>query len=694
MRACISSCCANRCVVLFVLAVVGAYDEPVRGEDTKPAEVTIRAAPRKRDPGRSTVRAEEARRIAGTRDDSLRAVESLPGVARNAFFGAGGLVLWGAAPGDSRMVVDGVEVPALYHEGGLRGILPSALVQSIDLVPGAYGADYGRGIGGLVRITTKDLPREGFHGSLGADFLDAAAIASAALGDRVRIGGAARVSYLDRLAQAVASRDVLDTLPIPRYHDMQLKSSLALRENEEISAVVLAAGDSLVRTQPSADPANVRSIATESEFYRAYLLYSRTLEGGTHIAVTPYWGQDGLRRRTAFGGVPQIRAANTFRYGVRASYRASISSAVTMTLGVDAQASRSALFRQGSLTLPPREGDLYVFGQPPGNDVNADTWSSNMVDVAPFLSAEIRLGPFVLTPGLRADVFLVETSRKTPRLGQTPGIGFSEMLAALDPRLSVHVSPTSRLTVSASGGMYHQPPSPEDQSPVFGTPDLGLSRAVHTSVGATARLPLGFDFETTGFYVWQDKLVVRSRLPTPKLAQALTQDGEGRIWGFQVLARRQFQNGLYGWIAYTANRSERRYARDPSFRLFDQDQSHLLTATAGYEWRGWTFGLRYRYASGSPRTPVAGSFFDVSTGAFQPIFGAQNSIRLPSFSSLDVRVQKSIPVGRMRLVGYLDWTNITNHDNPEEIVYNFDYSHSGYLSGLPMLAVAGVRVEW
>lgn len=678
----------------FVLAMGLALAVPARGDDAKPTEVTVRASPRKRDPGRSTVRGNDARQIAGTRDDALRVVESLPGVARNAFFGGSGLVLWGAAPGDSRILVDGVEVPALYHERGLRGILPSGLVQTIDLVPGAYDAEYGRALGGLVRVTTKELPREGFHASVGADFLDAGAIVTAAVDDRVRFAGAARVSYLDRLADAAVSREILDIVPIPRYHDMQLKVSLALRENEELSAVVLGSGDSLVRLQPSADPANVRKESTENSFYRYYLHYTHTLDHGAHVVVTPFWGYDDFRRDASFGGVPQVREHRAFRYGLRASYRAPIANSLTFTLGVDAQATRSALFRQGSLTLPPREGDLYVFGQPPGTDVNADAWNSNLVDVGPFVTAEWRHGPFLVAPSVRADVFLLETSRQTPRVGQTPAIGLSRLLPALDPRIALYAFLTNRLSLSLRFGLYHQAPDPEDVSAVFGTPDLGLSRALQTSAGAALRLPLEVDVETSGFYVMQDKLVVRSRLPTPKLARALTQDGEGRVWGVQVLARRQFRNGFHGWIAYTASRSVRRYAGDSSFRLFDQDQSHVLTTTAGYVWRGWTFGARFRYATGSPRTPVQGSFFDLSAGNFQPVFGPRNSTRLPDFVALDLRVQKSLPLGRMNLTGYIDWTNVTNHDNPEEIVYNFDYSNQGYLLGLPTLIIAGARAEW
>jgi len=361
-------------------------------------------------------------------------------------------------------------------------------------------------------------------------------------------------------------------------------------------------------------------------------------------------------------------------------------------LGLDALASRSTLFRQGSLTLPPREGDFYVFGLPPGSDVNADDWRTNVVDIAPLAFAELRFGPLLVTPGLRVDAFLVETSRKTPRIGKTPGIGASRLLPSVDPRFSLSYSPLDRLALSASLGLYHQAPSPEDLGAVFGTPDLGLSRATHASLGTSFRLPAGLDVEVTGFYVYQDALVVRSATPTPALARALAQDGEGRVFGAQVFLRRQLKNGFYGWIAYTASRSERR-AGGATYRLFDQDQSHVLNATAGYEWHGLGLGARLRYATGSPRTPVVGSFFESKTGQFQPIFGAQNGIRLPNFFSLDLRLQKSFDLQRAKLIAYLDVTNATNQDNPEEIVYNYDFSRRGYISGLPTLAILGGRIE-
>jgi hypothetical protein len=230
-------------------------------------------------------------------------------------------------------------------------------------------------------------------------------------------------------------------------------------------------------------------------------------------------------------------------------------------------------------------------------------------------------------------------------------------------------------------------------SAVFGTPALTLQRAVHVSAGEAARLPGGLDLELTGFYKRLDHLVVRSRLPDPTLAQALTQDGEGRSYGAQILVRRQLRRGLLGWLAYTASRSERRYAFDPAYRLFDYDQTHVLAVVASYERDGWSGGARFRTTTGAPRTPVVGSFYETTGGQFEPVFGAQNSIRLPAFYQIDVRLEKKVAWPRVGLDVYLDVLNVTFHKNAEEIVYSPDYSRRGYLTGLPILAVLGARVS-
>src|SRR5262249_59872800 len=94
--------------------------------------------------------------------------------------------------------------------------------------------------------------------------------------------------------------------------------------------------------------------------------------------------------------------------------------------------------RSGSLEIPPREGDVFVFGRPPGDDVNADRWKTNIGDAAPYIFAEIAAGPVTFVPGLRFDAFLLEGSQTTPPIIGTTAVGFTSFQFGVDPRLQIH----------------------------------------------------------------------------------------------------------------------------------------------------------------------------------------------------------------------------------------------------------------
>ncbi len=686
---------------------IGSPDKAVAVDDADEEEVIV--APRiAREATATAVGAEEGRHVAGTQGDALKVVQNLPGVARSSV-GSGQLVVWGSAPRESRTFVDGVEIPALYHGSGLRSTIAGDLVKSIDLVPGSFGAEYGRVLGGLVRVETRELPAEGFHGALSADLLDASAMVTAALGGstgkcqssgsekcqspRLRAGVFGRVSYLDRLLEGVVSKDAGDLFPIPRYFDAQVKVSLALRSAESLDAMYLASGDSLVRVLPSADPGNARRQALDTTSHRVLLRYSRVLEDGASAVVTPFFGRDESREESVFGAVPLRLSVGAWKYGVRAAYRSRVLSRATLSIGADVLGALSSIERAGSLSVPAREGDVAVFGQAPSGQIGADAWSTHVLDVGPNVSAEIELGPLTITPGVRFDAFLIEVSRRTPRVGQTPAIGASRVEPAIDPRLSVVWRPAPRFSMTAAGGLYHQPPEPEETSAVFGTPALGLSRAYHASLGQAIQITDTLSLATTAFYKGLDHLVVRTRRATPRLAQALVQDGEGRSFGAQALLRQEPWRGFSGWVSYSISRSERRYRGDGGWRLFDQDETHVLAIVASKELFGFTASARVRYTTGAPRTPVNGSFYDAQADRYEPVFGAQNTERLPEFFQLDARVERGFSFGRLRAHAYLDVLNVTYQKNAEEVVYSADFSKRGFLTGLPILAVLGARVE-
>lgn len=690
-----------------------------KDDDDEGVTIVIRAPRIKKEAVETRIRTEEGRRVPGTQGDTLKVVQNLPGVARSSF-GSGELIVWGAAPNETKVNVGGVEIPALYHVGGFRSTINSDLVRSIDLSPGSYGAEYGRGLGGLVRIDLGSLPKEGIHGYVAADVLDTSALVSMALTPRLRLAIAGRYSYLDRELPLVTSEDVSDFVPIPRYDDYQARATLTLRQDEELAMTFLASDDHLRRAIPSDDPNQVRSEDTDTSWKRLIVRYTRLLPDGASVVVTPSIGFDSSDDTQRFGSTPVDLKSKTWQYALRGSYRRKVATSTTLSFGIDMQARATTLDRVGSLTLPAREGDITVFGLPPRNDIAADHWNVTTVDTAPYANAEITIGRFSLVPGLRFEPLLIEGSPSLPAGGtaaprgyasfslpenpvdQLPGDAVSRAVRAArifawlpNPRLAATFRANKRLAITAGGGVYAQPPDPQDMSPVFGNPNVTLSRAVHLSGGVGYKLRPTLTLEVVGFYKRMFDLVSRNENPSPPVADSLTQDEVGRAYGGQLLLRQELLHGFFGWITYSLTRSERRDHPDTDWRLFDFDQTQALGVVASYQLgHGWDLGTRFRYTTGFPRTPVVGEYQDVANGQFAPVFGEHNSIRIPAFYQIDARIERSFVYRRVKINVFLDVQNVTDRQNPEEIIYSADFSRRAYITGFPTLAVVGARLEF
>lgn len=668
--------------------------QPVVQEEDGPVdelEIVVVAPPLRRQLVATAVVADDARRVPGTSGDVLKVVDSMPGVGRAAV-GSGNLVVWGAAPEETRVYVDGVPVPRLYHQGGLRSVVHSDLVKGVELVPGGYGAAYGRGLGGIVTVETRQID-DGLHASVSADLYDASAAVRAPLSKDVHVAAAARYGYLHALGGLVVSEEVQQYFPFPRYADAQAKLLWNTSPSSKLELSVLHSRDAVSKGVPSADPARAVLEERSQSFTRIAARWLSDGADGTRIVVTPWFGLDHASQQESVGAIATRLESTVQSGGVRASWRNRPLAFLTVEAGLDAELSFARDERNGSMGAPAREGDVRVFGQPPPEQMNADDWETVSVGVAPYVEADVALfaDRLHLLPGLRADPYARSINRRFPREGESPDMGLFLQEFTIEPRLAVRFDAHERLSLRAALGSYAQPPRSADLSSVFGSPELPIATAAHRLVGVAWKATGTLTVEATGFLSTQQSLTVRSPLPSPLRVQALVGAGEGRAYGGQLMLRQGPVHGLFGWISYGLLRSERRNA-DGTWRLFDYDQTHLLTAVASYDLgNGFDVGVRARLATGFPRTPVIGSIFDASTDSTQPIFGAQNSERIPVFVQVDARVAKrwTLPVGELDLS--LELQNLTNRANAEEIVYSPDFSESGYVTGLPFLAVLGAR---
>jgi len=640
-------------------------------------------------PGETKIDAKLARAVPGG-GDAAKVVQALPAVARPAA-GSSEIVVWGAAPRDTRVFVDGVPVPALYHLGGYRAAVGNELVGDIKLSPAAFGGDRGRAIGGVIDIGLAD-PKTIPAWRLQADVLDASAAGRLELGP-LTTAAALRGSWLDRAVAIIAEPEELaPNAPLPRWSDAQVMTRGAVAADTELTAWVLAADDHLERTLVSDDPATETRERVAARSLRAQVTLERQRDAGPQRA-TLWFGRDTTDYELNVGLIPATHASRLWVGGLRGDQITRVTEHIALAIGLDVDVELAELRRRGSLTIPAREGDPRIFGQPPGDDVSADRWHSTTLDAAGHAAVDVRWGRISATLGGRFDAWMLDADRLTPRVGETPGIGTQQILYTPDPRGSMQVKITDEAIARVDGGRYHQARAANDTSAVFGTPTLGLEEAWHVTVGAQwRRAP--FAIEAAGYARWLDELVARDLAVTPPLAMTLTQEGVGRVVGVQVTARAVGWHGLAGWLSYSLSRSTRKDAADRTERLFDHDQTHGLIAVGGWERGPWTIGGRVRVSSGEPRTGVLGAFFDSRSGRFQPIRGPHNGERLPMFFAIDARGERRFPIsGSVKGAVYLEVQNLTSRSNAEEIIYSADFAMKSYLTGLPLLAIVGVRIE-
>ncbi|MGB8329105.1 MAG: TonB family protein [Polyangiales bacterium] len=635
------------------------------------ATAVIEAQPR--EVVKRTIDREELTRIPGTRGDALRAVELLPGVARPPF-GIGLLIVRGSAPGDSEAFIDGTPVPLIYHFGGLTSVYNSYMLEKIDFFPGNFSVRYGRRIGGIVEVTTKDPARDRVHGVAELSIIDTFVTVEAPLGDKVSIAGGLRRSFIDLVLPALLPSDV-GVRQAPVYIDYQFKLNFypSKRDRVRISAYGSSDRLELILNQASGDDPSIRGTTQfATSFYNNQVDWTRNI--GDKVRQQLQFNVGPSKIGFQLGEEFLLEGSFTQTYG-RGEWQYQITDKVQLTTGLDIYTAPVHLVYYGAqpgATEGGGSGQGSLAGQ---EKVFADV-TSVVFRPGIYLESGMQLGKFtLLNLGLRLDYF-------------------KDINAfAVDPRLTTIFTVATQMRVKLGVGIFSQPPEFQESDTTIGNPNLDPIQAVHVGAGWEYDAFPGVRFGVEGFY----KYLWDRAIPTPNgEAPYYVTGGIGRIYGaeFSMHLRPATGRQYFGYLSYTLSRSERKDGPNEPWRLFDFDQTHILTVAFVYNFRrNWEIGGTFRLVSGNPYTPVIGSIYDALNDVYIPIDGRVNTLRNPLFNELNLRVQKKWIFAGWRLAVFLDIRNVYNRQNQEGIIYNYDYSQQTPLLGLPIIPALGIRGE-
>lgn len=623
-------------------------------------QITVTGKNEKRVVTRYTLELTEIQTIPGTQGDAVRGIQNMPGVAR-APFNLGLLVVRGSAPRNTKVFFEGLELPGLFHFLGLSSVLNTDMIRKMDFYPGNFSARYGRATGGIIDIGSATPRTKSFSGYIDIDLWDGGAFLKGPVGDGA-FALSLRRSWIDGILV-----NLPDVAVSPVYYDYQGILAYPLFGGS-FKLLVLGSDDRLKvnDTEP---------LRFTNSFQKIIALWTkRSGKDSYRLSI------GGGRSDTEFMYNPENLDWFYTRINWRNEYQRTFSKKFKLAVGMDGEMVNAEV----SLRFKDR-GD--VAGTQAGSETGFHL-TDYLLNQA--LWTEIEWKPWsrlTLVPGLRGDFIKTKLSRH----------------AFFDPRFNARFEAIKdTFFINAAAGLFHQEPTSEYMaSTKFGNPGLRSERALHTAFGFSWKAAKSLSLDVTGFYKNIKDIVVSNPSPDESNPYVVTNDGIGRVFGAEVLFKKQTSSACpqipgmkkcFAWLSYTFQKSELKESATENWRLFDFDQTHILTAVVSGIWPGeWQAGFRFRLSTGIPMTPYIGGVFDGDTGRYLPIEGRPFSQRLDTFHQLDFRIDKKINFTSWNLTIYLDIQNVYHHQSSEYYNYNFNYSRRKTLAGLPIIPSLGLK---
>lgn len=637
---------------------------PVPAVSGSEVEITVKGERPPREVAKRTLSHDELAHSAGTQGDALLSMQNLPGIARPPPF-TGRLVVRGSAPDDTGVFVEGTDVPLIYHFGGLSSVLPTELVQKIDFYPGNFSARYGRLMGGVVDVTLRPPRVTGYHLLSEVSVLGFRLLAEGPISHGFSFALSAQRSWVDLIAKPLLESSGAEQTTLPRWADYQAEIHKDFTEKSALSVRFFGSDDAfetINRLPGATDPTLGGAFGYHTNFWRSQARFDSELANKTELHLTVAYGKDDI---TASVGT-NLFNASLHPLTSRAELSSWLMRGVRANVGLDV----AYTYYDYALQLPaPTRPGMPSGG--PGQIPIRSVGSLRRFQPAAYTEFEItpwRGGRVV--PGLRADY------------------DSSSERWDLSPRVNLRQDVTNgfpRLTLKAAWGLFSQPATPLDTDSHLGQPGLVSNRAIHYDVGLeqelTRQIDLGFDV----FYKDLTHLVVANG----------GNAGMGAAYGAEWLLRYKADAHFFGWAAYTLSRSERRDVPSEPNTRFQYDQTHVLTLVGNYKLgRHWQLGARFRFTSGDLYTPVGIGAYNATVGAQLgvadfPAYGA----RLPAFHQLDLRLEKAWLGKHTTSTFFVDVQNTYLAKNQVGVAYNYNYTQSAALNGIPFLPIFGYRLE-
>ena len=615
---------------------------------------------------------EEIKSNPGGNYDVSRVIQTLPGVGgASSAASRNDILIRGGAPNENVYYLDGIEIPVLNHfqtqgsSGGATGILNVSFIEDVKLSSSAFDARYDNALASTFIIKQREGDPEKLAGNIRLSGTEFATTLEGPAGKKTNYLASFRRSYLQYLFQAL-------DLPIrPNFWDFQYKVTHRFNDKTTLTAIGLGAIDEFYFAAPKeSTPENIyflRSLPYINQWnYTTGFAVKRLIKDGfMNFTLSRNMFNNELDKFTDENKVEENRTYKLRSQEIENKFRWDINkfkSGWKFTAGVMAQYVKYnvSLYSKATNTLYDSLGNILL----PGTIVDF----SNSVEFFKYgafatVSKNVLEEKLLLSLGVRTDMnsFLAN--------GNNP-------LNTLSPRFSLAYHLTPKVDLTASVGSYYKIPTYttigyRDANNDLVNKSMKYIQSTHYVLGTQYLPNESMRFTVEGFFKKYNNYPVSAEdgISLANLgsdfgsvgSERINSIGKGECIGFEVFVQQKLIKKVFYVVSYTYFRS-RFSGTDGKLIASSWDNNHLVSATLGYKFgKNWQLGLKYRLAGGSPYTPfdMAASqrnYMLLGTGVLD--YTKLNSVRLRTFSQLDLRIDKKINFKHTSLDLFLDIQNI------------------------------------
>ena len=631
--------------------------------------VTVTASPFRRDiespVSLRIIGLQEIEKSPGANRDISRIVQSYPGVAFSPIGYRNDLIVRGGSPSENRFYLDGVEIPNINHfstqgaSGGPVGILNADLIREVNFYTGAFPTDKGNALSSVLdfKLRDGDMERNSLKATLGASEVSLAS--NGHLGKKTSYLVSVRQSYLQFLF------DMLGLPFLPTFTDAQFKLKTRFDARNELTVLGLGGIDKM--------KLNTKADDEDNEYILSYL---PKIQQETFTLGAVY-------RHYAGAHVQSVVASHSYLNNRNTKYQQNDESDPEHLMlrlrsteqNTQLRLENSSSFRNWKVTV----GTSLDYSQ-----YSNTTFQKVYTDRAQTFDYHTYLG--IMRWGLFGTVnYTSIDERFTASLGlradaNNYSVAMKDLSDQLSPRLSLSYQLTEHWSLSGNAGLYYQlPPYTalgfKNNNGLYANKyALRYMQVSQGSIGLNWRKGDTFEVSVEGFYKDYDKIPLSVADGIPLTCKGndygvignelLTSTAQGRSYGAELLLKWLVAKKLNLASSFTLFKSEYRTDKESEYIASAWDNRFIFNLRGTYNLpRHWSVGMKVSCIGGAPYTP-----YDADKSSLVTAWNAQgkpyydytryNEERLPAFTQVDIRIDKTFYLKRCMLGFYIDLQNI------------------------------------